>query len=212
MKQGSCRTWKPRNVIDNMQGGLCDRLVTDAPSVIVIAGDRTLVGPLLGPAYTGAGRDCWSARRVRARGSGRGTGGRSGGRTRRAILSKADNIGTGNDKSSEVIGVDVWPLDASVHSGKGGEFAGGRLVCSSVLHVDLNAAWIILGCSDRMKCNDLIANQVLTSGESCGDSGGPYAALGDQLVGSPLSIGVSTLIDLKPFAFGSLEGGTLSVA
>jgi len=187
-----------------------DRLVTDAPSVIVIAGDRTLVGPLLGPAYSGAGRDCWSARRVRARAG--GTGGRSGGRTRRGIVRKVDNRGTGNDKSSEVIGVDVWPLDASVHSGKGGKFAGGRLVCSSVLHVDLNAAWIVLGCSDRMKCNDLIANQVLTSGDSSGDSGGPFAALGDQLVGSPLSIGVSTLIDLKPFTIGSLEVGTISVA
>lgn len=35
---------------------------------------------------------------------------------------------------------------------------------------------------------------------------------GDQLVGSPLSIGVSTLIDLKPFTIGSLEVGTISVA
>ena len=72
-----------------------------------------------------------------------GTGGRSGGRTRRAIVSKADNLGTGDDKSSEVIGVDVWPPGVSVHSGKGGEFAGGRLVCSSVLHVDLTAREII---------------------------------------------------------------------
>lgn len=118
-----------------------DRLVTDAPSVVVISGDRTLVGPPLDPAYTGAGRDCWSARRVRARAG--GSGGRSGGRTRRAIVRKADNVGTGNDKSSEVIGVDVWPLRVSVHSGKGREFAGGRLVRSSVLHVDLTTKEII---------------------------------------------------------------------
>jgi len=223
MKQGSCRTWKPRNVIDNIQGrGACDRLVTEAASVDVTTGDRTLIGLLLGPAYTGAGRDCWSARRARARDCGRrtvgvvgtagGNGGRSSGRTRRATVSKADNTGTGGNISAEVIGVDVWPLGSIVHSRKGGELVGGRLVCSSVLHVDLNAAWIILGRSDRMKCNDLIANQILTRDESSGDSRGPYALLGDQLVRSPLSIVVSALIDLKPFTIRSIEVGTISVA
>ena len=35
---------------------------------------------------------------------------------------------------------------------------------------------------------------------------------GNQLVRSPLPIGVSALVDLKPFTTGSLEGGTISVA
>jgi hypothetical protein len=34
---------------------------------------------------------------------------------------------------------------------------------------------------------------------------------GDQLIGGPLPIGVSTLIDLEPFAIGSCEAGTISV-
>ena len=35
---------------------------------------------------------------------------------------------------------------------------------------------------------------------------------GDQLVRSPLSIGVSGLVDLEPFTVSSLEVGTISVA
>lgn len=113
----------------------------------VTTGDRTLIGLPLGPTHTAAGRDCWSARRVRARDGGRrtvsvvgnagGTGRRGGGRTRRAIVSGAENTGARESKCIEVVGVDVWPLDSIVHSRQGREFAGGRPVCSSVLHVDL---------------------------------------------------------------------------
>jgi hypothetical protein len=141
-----------------------------------------------------------------------GNGRRGGTRTRRATVSKGDNIGPGDNESIEIIGVDVWPDGFSVHSRQGGEFAGGWLVCSSVLHVDLNAAWIVLGLSDGMKCNDLVAKQVVTRGESGGDRRGPFATLGNQLVRSPLSICVPALVDLKPLTSFSLEGGTISVA
>ena len=62
---------------------------------------------------------------------------RGGGRTRRATVGEADRWGAGDNNIIEIIRVDVWPLGSIVHSRQGGQFAGRRLVCSSVLHVDL---------------------------------------------------------------------------
>ena len=167
-----------------MRGGEGDHLVMDASSMDVTSGDGTLVGPLLGPADSAVGGARRSARRVRTRNTGRRNGGvgrnGGGGRVRRAIFSEGDNIGTRNSESIEFVGIDVGPLNAIVHSREAGEIAGGRLVSASVLHVDLtmeeislshwsanrtqkeyiHATWIVLGISNRVKCNDLIANQL----------------------------------------------------
>ena len=108
----SVQTHAPRNLIDEIQGKVCDRLVMSAPSVKVTTEDRTLIGCLLlGPTHNGRG--CRSAR---------------SGRTRGAIVSEGGNIRTGGNKSIDIIGVDVWPLDSVIHSRQGGDFAGGRLV------------------------------------------------------------------------------------
>ena len=54
-----------------------------------------------------------------------------------AIIGEADNIGTSNNESVEVVGIDVRPLESVVHSGETGEIAGGWLISASILHVDL---------------------------------------------------------------------------
>jgi len=192
--------------------------MADASSVNVTSGDRLLVGPPC-PAETGTGGVRRSAcgfgtrdGRRTAGNAGGGNGGRSGRGFRRGIISEADNVGTSNNESIEGIGPDVWPLESVVHSREAGEIAGGWLVGASVHHVDLNAAWVVLGLSGRVKCNDLIANQVLTRGEPSGDVGSPLVAIGDQLGRGPLSICVPAFIYLEPFTIGSRERGTISVA
>ena len=115
-----------------------------ASSVDVTEGERTLLGRALpGPASTGAAGVCRSARRIGAGGGGRravraiGNAGGRGSRIGRAVIGKADDIWPSNDKSIEIVSVDVRPLVPVVHSGKAGEFAGGWLVSASVLDGNL---------------------------------------------------------------------------
>jgi hypothetical protein len=136
----------------------------------------------------------------------------SGNRIGRATISKADDFGTSNDESIQGVGPDVGPLESVVHSGEAGEFAGGRLIGASVLHINLNAAWVILGLSGRVKGHDLIANQVLPGGEPSGNVGSPLVTIGNQLLRGPFPVGISGFIDLEPFTVGSLEVGAISVA
>jgi len=167
--------------------------VGDASSVDVTSGDRALVGPLLRrPADGGVGGVRRSARGMRTRGGRGRTAGalrnaRGGSRIGRATVGKAGNLWTSNNESIDVVGPDVRPRESVVHSGEGGEFAGGCLISASVLHIDLDAAWIVLGL-DRVKCNDLIANQVLPRGNPSGNGGSPFIAISDQLRRGPLSI------------------------
>ena len=113
-------------------------------------------------------------------GGGNRRGRRSRRRVWRASVGEADNLGTSNNESIKGIDPDVGPLESVVHSGEAGELAGGWLVGASVLHVDLtvkeislshrntnriqkehiHAAWVVLGLSGAVKCNDLIANQL----------------------------------------------------
>ena len=93
---------------------------------------------------------------------------------------KADDIGTGNDESIDIVVVNVRPLESVVHSGKTGELAGGWLVIASVLNGNLtmkgnslsernanwfrkgyiHAAWEVLRLAYIMKSNDFVANQL----------------------------------------------------
>lgn len=156
-------------------------LVVAAPPVDVTSGERTLVRPLFSPADAGTRGVRRSARGVRTVGVGGNTGGwrKRGSWVGRATISKANDLGTGNDESVDVIGPDVGPLEPIVHSGEGGELAGGWLISASVLHVNLtrrdllshrntnwspkiyiHAAWIVLGLSYGVKSDDLVANQL----------------------------------------------------
>jgi len=145
--------------------------LVDASSVDMATGDRTLVGPpLRSHADAGAGgvrRNVRGVgtrgRRRRAVGEGRNVGGRRRSRIGRTTLSKTNNLGTGDNESIEGVGPDIGPLESIVHSGETGEIAGRWLVSASVVYVNLNAAWVVLG-YNRMKGNDLIANQVLPRG------------------------------------------------
>jgi len=134
-----------------------------ASPVNVTSGDRTLVGPLLrSSADAGACGARRSASGVRTRdgrrrtvGVGWSTGGirRHRGRRRGGIriggttVSKADNLGASNDESIKGVGPYIRPLESIIHSGEGGEFAGGWAVSTSILHVDLNATRVVLGLS-----------------------------------------------------------------
>jgi hypothetical protein len=106
--------------------------VFGASSVEMTGGERTLLGSaLLSPASLGAAGRRWA---------GRGLGARSGGRRSRVgriVFGKADNVGTSNNKSTEVVSVDVGPFVSVIHSRNAGELAGGWLISASVLHVDL---------------------------------------------------------------------------
>lgn len=106
--------------------------MVDASSVDVTGGERTPSGNVpLSPAGAGAGGICRSARGVEWRGGGRRTvgvgenaGGNRGGRTRtrvgRIIIGEANNFGTSNNESIEVVGIDVRPLESVVHPGEAG--------------------------------------------------------------------------------------------
>lgn len=145
--------------------------------------------------------------------TGRSRGGRRRGRRIGGIaIRKADDLGPGNNEPIEIVGIDVGPLVSVIHSGEAGEFTGGWLVGASILNVYLNAAWVVLGLTDRMESNDFIANQVLPGSQSSWNSRSPFVAICDQLIGSPLPVCISSLVDLEPFAIGSLEAGTVSVA
>lgn len=157
----------------------------DAPG----AGERTLFGRVPpGPARASGLRR--SAHRIGRRDGRRRAegvvniagGNRGGGRSRvgRGIVGEADDIGTSNNESIEIIVVDVRPLESVIHSGEAGEIARGWLISASILHVDLtmgesplshrmecelkagyiHAARVVLGVVDGMKGNDLIANQL----------------------------------------------------
>ena len=126
----------------------------DAPSVDVTSGDRALAGPLLRrPADGGVGGVRRSARGIRTRdGRGRTAGAlrnaRGGSRIGRATVGEADNLWTSNNESIDVVGPDVGPRESVVHSGEGGEFAGGCLISASVLHIDLAVEGIPLSLRD----------------------------------------------------------------
>lgn len=143
-----------------------------------------------------------------------GDGGRRSGRSRvrRVVVREADNFGASNDESIEIVGVNVGERISIVHSRETGEFAGGWLVSASVLNVNLDAAWVVLGRADGMESNNFIANQVLPRSQPSWNSGSPFVAVSDQLIRGPLSIRISTLIDLEPLTAGSCEGGTVSIA
>jgi len=191
-----------------------------ASSVDVTQGERTLLGRALpGPTASGAAGVCRGARRRGAGDGGRmavgavgNTGGRRESRIGRAVIGKADDIWSGNGESIEIVSVDVRPLVSVVHSGEAGEFAGGWLVGASILNGDLNAARVVLRLAYRMKSNDLVANQILPRGQPSWNVGSPFVAIGDQLIRGPLSIRVSTLIDLEPFTIGSGESRAISIA
>ena len=131
--------------------------MVDASSVNVTSGERPLVGPPLGPADTSTGGVRRSARglgtrdRRRTVGVGGNAGGARGGSgraiVRRSIFSEADNIGTSDNESIDIVGPDVGPFESVVHSREGGELAGGWLIGASVHDVDLTVGGIYL--SDR---------------------------------------------------------------
>jgi len=220
MNHGSCR--EARNVIDSIEErkNAGDHSMVAASSVEATGGKRTFLGraPLC-PARAGVTGVCRSARRVGARGGGRmsgGVGGNAGGRRGRSrvgstVIGKADDIGTGDNESVEIVGIDVRPRESVVHSREAGEFACRWLISTSILDVDLNAAWVVLRLAYGMKGNDLIANQVLPRGQPSWDVGSPLVSIGDQLIRGPLSIRVSALIDLEPFAIGSRETRAVSI-
>ena len=133
--------------------------MVDASSVDVTSGERPLVGPPLGPADTSTGGVRRSARGLGTRdgrrtvgvggnagGGARGGSGRRVGRAiiRRSIFSEADNLGTNNNESIDLVGPDVGPFESVVHSGQGGELAGGWLIGASVHDVDLTMEGIYL--------------------------------------------------------------------
>jgi hypothetical protein len=124
--------------------------VFEASSIDVTGGERTLFDRIsLSPAGTRAGRFRRRVRGIRARGRGRRSAGNFGGkrgrrRIGRTIIGEADDIWSSNNKSIEVIGVDVWPIVSFVHSREASEIAGGWLISASILHIHLTVRWSIL--------------------------------------------------------------------
>jgi len=165
-------------------------------SVDVTSGNRSLVR-LLRPADTGVAGVRRSGRGGRTGDSGGGRKGRNRSRVGRTVIGKAGNLGASNDEPIEGVGPDVGPLEPVVHPREAGELAGGWLVSASVLHIDLNAAWVVLGLSGRVKSNNLIANQVLSRGEPSGNCRSPLVAISNQLLRGPFSTRISAFIDLN---------------
>jgi len=80
------------------------------------------------------------ARRVWARDGRRRTVRARGGRRSRAgtvIIGEADDIGTSNNESVEIIVIDIRPTESVVHSWEAGEVAGGWLASATFLQVNL---------------------------------------------------------------------------
>ena len=107
----------------------------------VTGGERALFMGAL-PSPTGARASGIGGRGGRRRtvgvvgNTGRNRGGRRS-RIRRTITGKADNFGTSNNESVEIVGINIRPLVSVVHSRQGGEIAGRWFIGPSILHIDL---------------------------------------------------------------------------
>lgn len=120
--------------------------MSGASSAEMTDGERTLFRRApLGPASLGTGRIYRTTRGMGTRGGGRRIAGviRDAGGRRRvggAFVGKTDDIRASNNKSTEIVRIDVRPLETVVHSREGGEIACGWFVSASILHVDLTTA------------------------------------------------------------------------
>ena len=105
-----------------------------------MGGERTFCGRVLLSLAGPHARICRSVRWIGDSGRRVVEGGNSGGRRSRVgrtIIGEAHNFGTSNNERIEIVDIDVRPLKSVVHSGEGGEIAGGRLVGASVPQINL---------------------------------------------------------------------------
>lgn len=105
-------------------------------------------------------------------------------------------------------------VDVKLDAGVGGSVELGAnntigLLGTAAGNLNVDALGIVLGTvllGSGVERNDFVAEDVLARGKVLGDSHGPGVVVGNQLVGSPLAVLVTSTLNLKPLEILLLDG------